>query len=44
MRVKQALVAPHISFFKKDFLDKNNLVEYFDINQPCILINNEISF
>ena len=36
MRIKQALVAPHISFFKKDFLDKNNLVEYFDINQPCI--------
>lgn len=36
MRIKQALVAPDISFFKNDFLSKNNLVEYFDVNQPCI--------
>jgi hypothetical protein len=30
------LVAPDISFFKKEFLDKNDLVEYFDVNQPAI--------
>jgi hypothetical protein len=36
VRIKQALVAPPISYFKKNFLYQNNLVEYFDINQPCI--------
>lgn len=35
-RIKQAAVAPALKFFKKDFLDSNNLVEYFDENAPAV--------
>jgi len=34
-RVKQALVAPSIKFFKERFLKKYDLVEYHDPNEPA---------
>ena len=34
--IKQALVADSIKFFKKDFLQRWNLKEYYDSTQPCI--------
>jgi hypothetical protein len=35
-RFLQAYVAPSINFFKKDFLSKYGLVEYYDVNKPAI--------
>jgi hypothetical protein len=34
--IKQALIADSIKFFKKDFLQKWNLKEYYDSTQPCV--------
>ena len=36
MRIDQAHVAPNISFFKKNFLDRYNLKEYYDTKKPVI--------
>jgi len=35
-RIKQALVAQQISFFKENFLNRWDLQEYYDPNEPCI--------
>ena len=52
-KIKQAFVAPSISFFKKNFLEIYGLTEYNNINEPAIffgasesshLINNHKSY
>lgn len=53
MRITQALVAPTLGFFKKGFLECNNLVDYYNENEPAIffgardssnIINNHKSY
>jgi hypothetical protein len=36
MRITQALVANHLGFFKKNFMDRYGFTEYTDPNKPCI--------
>ena len=36
MRVDQVYIAPSIKFFKDNFLKKNKLKEYYDINKPTL--------
>lgn len=35
-RVLQSYVAPSIRFFKEGFLSHNNLIDYYDLDQPAI--------
>ena len=36
MKITQASVLPHFHFFKKDFLSRWGLKDYYDPNIPCV--------
>jgi hypothetical protein len=36
MKITQALVGPSIKFFKPKFLSRWGLVDYYDVNKPCV--------
>jgi hypothetical protein len=40
-RIKQALVAQSLSFFKKSFLSRWDLQEYYDPNEPCVFFGGQ---
>jgi hypothetical protein len=44
-RIRQAYVAPKINFFKKEFMDFNGLVEYYNEYEPAIFfgINSSVN-
>jgi len=38
MKITQTLVAPAVSFFKKNFISRYSFKEYCDINKPCVFL------
>jgi hypothetical protein len=44
MRISQTLTAPSVNFFKKNFIERYNFKEYYDVNKPCVFLGgNELS-